>query len=156
MVESRSVQLLEIYKLHTKLADRVSQRREGANRLYAGLLVAFATFIIALIRFSIGPHGEEALLIEFAVAGIVGMGLSLSWFLVIRSYRQLNTGKFRALQEIEKQLDFEFLSREWELLREGRDFRTYWKLTVAESILPVMFGLLSLALIVITLCRYGV
>ena len=25
-------ELLEIYKLHAELADRVSQRREGANR----------------------------------------------------------------------------------------------------------------------------
>ncbi len=31
-------ELLEIYKLHAELADRVSQRREGANRLYVSLL----------------------------------------------------------------------------------------------------------------------
>ena len=33
MSDSAQNDLLEIYKLHSELADRVSQRREGANRL---------------------------------------------------------------------------------------------------------------------------
>ena len=33
MKDSEQNELLELYKLHTELADRVSQRREGANRM---------------------------------------------------------------------------------------------------------------------------
>ena len=32
MTDSTRNEMLEIYKLHAELADRVSQRREGANR----------------------------------------------------------------------------------------------------------------------------
>ena len=39
MTDSTQNEMLEIYKLHAELADRVSQRREGANRLYVSLLV---------------------------------------------------------------------------------------------------------------------
>ena len=39
MADSEQNERLEIYKLHAELADRVSQRREGANRLYVTLLL---------------------------------------------------------------------------------------------------------------------
>ena len=133
-------ELLELYKLHAELADRVSQRREGANRLYAGLLTGFTAFAIALLRFGTGDVPMNSILF---VGGAVGASLSVSWYVVIRSYRQLNTGKFRALHELEKKLSYPFFTREWELLAEGEDRKRYWKLTVVETGLPVTFLLLS-------------
>ena len=133
-------ELLELYKLHAELADRVSQRREGANRLYAGLLTGFTAFAIALLRFGTGDVPMNSILF---VGGAVGASLSVSWYVVIRSYRQLNTGKFRALHELEKKLSYPFFTREWELLAEGKDRKRYWKLTVVETGLPVTFLLLS-------------
>ena len=47
MSESEQDRLLEIYKLHAGLADRVSQRREGANRLYVSLNVGLVIFLAA-------------------------------------------------------------------------------------------------------------
>ena len=136
-------QLLELYKLHTELADRVSQRREGANRLYAGLLTGFAAAVGALLSFeSNGPENSTLLL-----GGVVGAALAASWFFVIRSYRQLNSGKFTALRELEDKLEHSFFKREWELLGEGREFRRYWKLTVVEVGLPAIFFVLSIVLV---------
>ena len=54
MTDSSKDQLLEIYKLHAELADRVSQRREGANRLHVSLLSGFLVFLAALLRFGSG------------------------------------------------------------------------------------------------------
>ena len=88
---SEQDQLLEIYKLHSELADRVSQRREGANRLYVSLLVALVIFLAAVLRFGSGEMPER---LVFGMCGAIGALLSLSWFLVIRSYKQLNTEKF--------------------------------------------------------------
>ncbi len=93
MAGPKGNELLEIYKLHAELADRVSQRRKGANRLYASLLVGLVALLAILLRLGLGP--EE---IVFYIAGATGILLSASWYVVIRSYRQLNAGKFEALQ----------------------------------------------------------
>ena len=135
-VESERGELLEIYRLHAELADRVSQRREGANRLYVGLLVALVVFLAALLRLTPGSLRGDTIVIA---ACVTGAALSASWWLVIRSYRQLNTGKLKALQELEQRLAYAFFAREWELLGEGKDRVRYWPLTKAEAVLPWMF-----------------
>ena len=84
-------ELLEIYKLHAELADRVSQRREGANRLYVSLLAGLAAFLAVLIRFGVGDVPVQVVLVS---VGVVGTALSASWYVVLRSYRQLNTASF--------------------------------------------------------------
>ena len=50
-------ELMELYKLHLDLADRVSQRREAANRLFVGLVVAILTAFIIIIRFGDSGNG---------------------------------------------------------------------------------------------------
>ena len=145
MANTEQHERLEIYKLHAELADRVSQRREGANRLYVSLLVGLVVFLAALLRFGMGAVPVQPVLILLGVFGIL---LSLSWIIVIRSYRQLNTGKFGALHELEEQLVYPFFTREWELLSEGRERSRYWKLTEVERGLPIIFIILFCVLIV--------
>ena len=142
-------ELLEIYKLHAELADRVSQRREGANRIYVSLLVGLALFLGIFVRFG---AKDFPIATVFLAAGIIGAALSISWFIVIRSYRQLNTGKFAALHELEEKLAYPFFKREWELLEEGRKLSRYWKLTIVETGLPIIFLVLSMILIGISFC----
>ena len=137
-------ELLEIYKLHAELADRVSQRRAGANKLYVTLLTGTLVLMAAVLRYGTGIVPAWIVLSAFAV---VGMLLSSSWFIVVRSYRQLNSGKFAALLELEEKLSYPFFTREWELLEEGKNKSRYWKLTVVETFLPVGFFVLSLLLI---------
>lgn len=145
MADSEQSERLQIYKLHAELADRVSQRREGANRLYVSLLVGLVLFLATLIRFGIGEVAEGLVICSI---GMFGGLLSASWYVVIRSYRQLNTGKFKALHELEQELAYPFFKREWDLLAEGKDISRYWKLTVVETSLPIIFGLLFFGLIV--------
>lgn len=141
-------ELFAIYKLHVELADRVSQRREGANRIFVSLLVGLTLFLSVSVRF--GIHDIPTAIVVHGI-GAVGTALSLSWFIVIRSYRQLNSGKFKVLNEIEERLVFPFYKREWELLDEGRNSHRYWKLTVVETGLPIVFLLLSVAVLVVPL-----
>ena len=150
MDSSEQNELLELYKLHAELADRVSQRREGANRLYVSLLVGLVVFVAALLRFGTDGVSADTVLI---CTGILGMLLSASWFIVIRSYRQLNTGKFLALQELESKLAYPFFTKEWELLEQGKEWRRYWKLTVVETGLPLIFFVLSCCLVAFSLLR---
>ena len=75
------------------------------------------------------------------------MLLSASWYVVIRSYRQLNSAKFKALHELEEQLDYPFFKREWDFLEKGEKKNRYWKLTIVETFLPIGFSIFSLILI---------
>ncbi len=136
MVDSERDQLLEIYKLHAELADRVSQRREGANRLYVSLNVGLVVFLAALLRFGFGDAPERLVL---GTIGGFGALLSVSWFIVIHSYRQLNKEKFRVLHKLEKQLPYQFFTLEWDPQSEGKKSNRYWKLTHVEVTLPTIF-----------------
>ena len=136
-------ELIEIYKLHSELADRVSQRREGANRLYVSLLVGLGVFVVALLRFGVGDASEQLVL---GLIGVFGILLSLSWFFVIRSYKQLNTEKFRVLHDLETKLPYPFFTLEWDPELEGAKSNKYWKLTDVERTLPFIFLALFLGL----------
>ena len=146
--QSKQNELLEIYKLHAEFAERVSQRREAANQRYVSMLVGLAAFLAVLLRFGDG----EIPAIALRLVSVLGVAISLSWYVVIRSYRQLNSGKFDALHELEKRLAYRFFKREWELLGEGRDFRRYWRLTDVETVLPWTFFVLSVLLFVWSFC----
>lgn len=136
-------ELIELYKLHAELADRVSQRREGANRLFVTLLTGLMVAVVAVTT----TNSTEPDKIFLPIIGSIGIALSISWYIIIRSYRQLNTGKFAALQELEENLAYPFFTREWELLDKGKKQRTYWKLTVVERLLPILFSIVSIVLI---------
>ena len=145
-MDNNRAELFEIYKLHAELADRVSQRREGANRLYVSLLTAILALVTAFSGYEIKM---SALSWVMTVGGILIIVLSASWFVVIRSYRQLNSGKFLALHELEEKLAYPFFKREWELLEEGGNIRRYWKLTIVETFLPITFSFFGVILIII-------
>ena len=112
MTENSKSELLEIYKLHAELADRVSQRREAANRLHIGILSGLGLAASIFIEAGI----TESVNFVFLAVGILGSVISASWWVVIRSYRQLNAGKFKALDELENEIAFPFFRREWEIL----------------------------------------
>ncbi len=141
---------MELYKLHAELADRVSQRREGANRLFVSLLVGLNLFLGIVVRIE---SNQVSLSIVLLFAGIIGVVLSGTWYVVIRSYRQLNTGKFHVLHELEKELAFAFFTEEWTYLESGESPSRYWKLTIVETWLPIIFCFLSFVLAVIGLFR---
>ena len=153
-MDQKKQELLEIYKLHAELADRVSQRREGANRLFVSLLTGTLIFLAAFLRYGTGTMPVDVIL---TAVGVFGVLLSASWYIIIRSYRQLNSGKFAALHELEEQLAYPFFKREWELLGmvEKPKKSRYWKLTVVETLLPIIFAILFLVLIIIffIICR---
>ncbi len=148
MTNSEQGQLLEIYKLQAELADRVSQRREGANRLYVSMHVGLVALIAALFRFGFGDVSKCLVL---GAIGVVGVLMSVSWFVVIRSYRQLNYEKFRVLMDLEKRLPYRFFTLEWDPSSEGNKSNRYWKLTYVEVTLPVIFCVLFLGLITYSL-----
>ena len=128
-------ELLEIYKLHAELADSVSKQRGTANRFYMLVLSGLSVLFSALLQRRNGVP-LEWLMIGF---GALGALLATAWYIVIRSFRQLNSGKFKALHELEEKLAYPFFKREWDLLEGGTERKTYWRLTVVETFAPIIF-----------------
>ena len=128
--------LLEQYKLYVEMADRVSQRRMDTNKFF----ISIHTFMITLM--SLFSKGNTAVLM---LAAVMGMLFSGAWFFLLRNYRQLNSGKFRVVQEMEAELPYYPYGAEWDKLERGKNRKLYWPLSHLEVVLPVIFGLLYLA-----------
>jgi hypothetical protein len=128
---------LEQYKLAVEMADRVSARRGNANTFY----LAIQSALIALM----GVKDVD----RWAVA-TAGLLLSLTWFLQLRSYRQLNTAKYAVINAMEAKLPVAVFDREWSMLKkEGpKAWRErYAELGYVERLVPVAFGLVFAVLL---------
>ena len=55
------------------------------------------------------------------------------------------------LHELEKELAFSFFEKEWRILEYGERPGRYWKLTIVETGIPIIFFVLSLVLVIIGL-----
>ena len=131
---------MEIYKLHADLADRVSQRREGANRLFVSIHTGLIVLIATLLRFGFGAAPKALML---SGIGSIGIILVVAWVVQIYSYKQLNRKKFGVLQDLEQLLPFQFFTQE-----EETEGPRYWKLTNVEVLVPIAFMVLYVGLIV--------
>ena len=136
--------LLEQYKLYVEMTDRVSQRRERSNQFFITLLAGPAILAV-LARFWLdGENGSDAFLpVVLLASGLLGMALSATWFVTIRSYRHLNSARFQVIGEMEKGLPFGSYSHEWELLSPR-----FLLLSVIEQFLPGIVFSMFLALLV--------
>lgn len=143
--ERRSPQaLLEQYKLYVEMADRVTSRRAEANKLYVSLL----TGLLALIAVVVDLPTNEALQTAILLAvGVGGIGLCIIWQVNVRSYRQLNSAKYKVIQELEELLPFAGYKREWTIVNDPKN-RTYRRVTTVEQALPWLYAIPFLALLV--------
>jgi hypothetical protein len=95
--------VLEQYKLAVEMADRISARRATAN----GFFLTVQTTLIALMAVK-GLDRDW-------VAG-AGLVLAITWWLLLRSYRDLNGAKWKVIQLIEQHLPLQPFSDEWNSL----------------------------------------
>lgn len=142
---------LEQYKIYVEMTDRVSTRRGQTNAFYTSLLTGLLAAISLIVEKGssgntqsrlAGLHGFLALLVA-----ILGLFLSLVWYLNIRSYKQLNSLKFQVIHEIEAYLPFKLYSREWEILKADRANK-YLRQTNVEQYIPFAIGGLYLSLFI--------
>lgn len=71
----------------------------------------------------------------------------------IRSYRQLNSGKFKVIHEIEKELPIAAYDKEWEILGRGKQPGKYLQLTRVEQWVPLVLSIPYLLLLVYSVVR---
>lgn len=131
-----AVRLLDQYKIYVEMADRISQRRAAASSYFLGVNTA----VLALAGYVTTQDGRNELWI-LALAGLV---LAVLWWVIIRSYRHLNTAKYLVIHALEAKLPARPYDAEWELLDRGRSARRYLPLSHIESGVPWLFFLLHL------------
>lgn len=131
--------LLEQYKLYVEMADRVSQRRMDTNKFF----ISIHTFMITLM--SLFSKGNTAVLM---LAAVMGMLFSGAWYFLLKSYRQLNSGKFKVVHDMEAELPYNPYDAEWDKLERGKNKKLYWPLSHLEVVLPAIFLLLYLVFLI--------
>ena len=142
--------LFEQYKMYVEMADRISERRATANNFF----LTANTLLISIFGVVVG---KDALLtnstgIWFPLFALSGLAFSVTWFYIVKSYRQLNSGKFQVIHEIEKHLPLALYKGEWMALGEGHDPNLYRPLTHIEKYAPLTFVIIYG--IILFICLY--
>jgi hypothetical protein len=94
---------LDLYTLAVEMADRISARRGLANTFF----VTVNTGLLALL-------GSRSLPWYVGAAGIV---LSLVWWALLKSYRDLNAAKYDVIHAMEERLPVRIYRDEWSTLK---------------------------------------
>lgn len=143
--------LFEQYKLYIESIEKTSDRRQQANNYFLTINTALISLIGLSFQFKIF---ENVNWIK-ALLAIVGIIICIVFWFLICSYKQLNTGKFKVIHEIEKFLPLSLYKYEWEILGRGEDKAKYYPFSHIELLIPWIFGLiytvLGIYFIVLTL-----
>ena len=151
--------LLEQYKLYVNMTDRISARRMLANSFFLAIHVVLIAIFVVLLEKKAPP---------LIFTGIISFGIIISiiWWFIIDSYRQLNKAKFDVISTLEQVLPAEPYRAEWSALgsdkdrhklglgknskaalESSKDRKLYWPLTYIEHFVPVCFCLMYISLI---------
>ncbi len=129
----------EQYKLYVEMADRISTRRQTANSFFLSINTALLAFLGVYAQISRSSKAPLPWVTAVALAGIV---LCYYWYRLVRSYKDLNSGKFNVIHAIEAELPLAPYAAEWKALGEGRDPSLYLPFTEVEVRIPWVFAAL--------------
>jgi len=134
--EKYSEHFFEQYKLYLQGIEKISDRRENANKYFitvnSGVIVALSFLVQHLNNF----------FTPYLIAGVLmfGIVLSIIFYFLINSYKQLNSGKFSVLHRMEDFLPIQMYTDEWAALGEGKDKCKYFPFSHIERLVPILFG----------------
>ncbi|WP_157517731.1 hypothetical protein [Moritella sp. PE36] len=141
---SYNAHLLEQYKIYLTSAENISNRRQTANSFF----VTVNTALISLISYlNLGVATSSKL---YWVISLAGIAISYMWYRLVRSYKDLNSAKFKVIHEIEKSLPISPYDAEWEAVGRGGDPKLYLPFTHIEIYVPWVFVLLHFIVFVIS------
>jgi len=141
VTEQESREAFELYKIMVQSSESLVSRRQGVNTFFLTINGALLTASGLLVQ----GRGE----IKLAAAGIVvlavaGALLCLAWRSLITSFGQLNSGKFRVINAMERHFAAAIYAAEWEALGRGEDPKIYRSFTSREIWVPTALLVLHL------------
>lgn len=125
--------LFDQYRMYHHSIESISSRRQNANSFF----VTLNTVLVSLsgyINLGANLNGKWNFLIALA-----GLAISYMWYRLIRSYRDINTAKFKVLNLIETKLPVRPFEAEWQAVGEGKDPQKYLPFTRIEIGIPWVF-----------------
>lgn len=131
---------LEQYKVYVESAEQVSTRRATTNTLFVTVqaLLVTAVGVILDTEWTFEPRW----LVLLPLAG--ALLLCWFWLRLVISYRSLNQGKYRVIEEYEKRLPTApYVEAEWRgALRMNTRSGRYKRFTDVEQFVPIAFMVL--------------
>ena len=127
------------------MMDRTSARRAETNKFYIALLSALLAFMAFIAKEKVCPESFDTIMLSFCFLGVL---LNAVWFINILSYKQLNSGKFKIIHKLEKELAYECYKKEWDVLKRGKDTKHYRKLTRVELYIPAILAVPYISLLI--------
>ena len=141
--------LFEQYKMYVEGMEKTSDRRQNANNYFVTINAALVSLLGIILSTN---YFENKKLLGLALS-ILGLLISIVFWFLIRAYKQLNTGKFTVIHEIEKQLPLALYAHEWDVLGKGEDPKEYFPFSHIELLIPIILGIGYLVLAYIFYCK---
>lgn len=140
-------QVSELYRVMVDSSESLVTRRQAVNTFFLTMNGA----LLAAISLIVQNAGDRRLgALAVLVLALAGLLLALAWRSLIRSFGQLNAGKFSVINSIEKFLAVSIYEAEWAALERGRNPKVYRSFTSREIWVPnAMVGLYT---VVVAVC----
>ncbi|WP_085108889.1 RipA family octameric membrane protein [Mycolicibacillus trivialis] len=127
---------IDLYKLMVSSSEALVTRRQGVNTFFLTANGAILTATGLVLGHGIAVEFQKWGLLVLAVTGVV---IASAWKSLIRSFGQLNTGKFVVINRIEKLLPVAVYLAEWKALDYGKNPKKYRSFTSRETWVPNTF-----------------
>lgn len=131
--DAETQQALELYKIMVDSSEGLVSRRQGVNTFFLTMNGALLTAAGVIVQSSGGDRLGWAGVGVLAIAGAILCG---AWRSLITSFGQLNRGKFKVINTIERYLKAAIYAAEWEALGRGEDPKVYRSFTSREIWVP--------------------
>ena len=147
--------LIEQYKLFVGTSERLVARRQVVNTFFLSVNT-LAVSAVGLMAKEVQTSPLVAIgVVAISIAAIV---LCVAWKTLVRSYAQLNRGKFAVIDRLEDRLPAALFRAEWAALGAGKDPKSYKPFThteaVVSNIFMVIYGSAALLTVAWLLCSF--
>lgn len=147
MVDDKQI-YFEQYKLYIEGIEKISDRRDSANKYF--ITINSSIFVLAGLVIQYTHENKRLFLIGLCVLGLF---ISIIFWCLINSYKQLNTGKFAMVHKIEQKLPLKLYKDEWKILGEGKNKKKYYPFSHIERLIPSLLGICYiLAMLYLVFC----
>jgi hypothetical protein len=139
-------ELLDLYKTIVGSSEALVQRRQSVNTFFLSINGALLTACGLIVQ---SAHAERLGALGITVLAVAGLVLCAAWASLIRSFGQLNRGKFKVINALESRLKAAVYAAEWEALGRGEDPKIYRSFTSREIWVPyALIGVHTVTLLV--------
>ena len=134
--------LFSQYQLFIESVEKISDRRQNANNYFITINTVLISFLGVLFQAKV----LESIAWVKSLVSFVGIIICVVFWFLLRSYKQINSGKFKVIHEIEEKLPLGLYNYEWKVLGEGKDKKVYYPFSHVEMIIPWVFGAIYVVL----------